>query len=157
MLSKILDHKYSWHIIIAIIILLAVYFFINKKNKDEQYELFLKAIDDPSTVSGESSDKAKYANAWDTSYYKKVKGASLLPQTSLSLYIDKIKKADKIGPMNDDQAVIDIFNKLTYKTQVSQLADAYKTKYSENLLDFIKGILKSSNLELVLNKVNSLK
>ncbi len=154
MLNKIFDHKYFWHITIVVIVVIAVYIFINKKNKDEQYELFMKAINDPSTVSGESADVAKYANAWDTSYYKKVKGAQLLPNTNLILYIDKIKKADTIGPVNDDQAVIDIFNKVTYKTQVSQLADAFKTKYKENLLDFLK-ILKKDNLELVLSKVNN--
>lgn len=157
MLNRVLDHKYSWHVIAVVVIAIVAFIYFNRRRKDEQYDLFLKAINDISTVTGKASDTAKFSNAWDTSAYKKVAGAQLLPQTSLSLYVDKIKKADTVGPFNDDQAVIDIFNKLTYKTQVSQLADAYKNKYKENLLDFIKSILKEDNLNLVLTKVNNLK
>ncbi len=156
MLSRILDNKYFWPTVATIIVIIIITIVLNKKKKKEQYALFLAAIGEAGTVSGEASDAAKYSNSFDPSYYKKVKGAQLLPQTSLALYRDKIYKADTLGPINDDQAVIDVFNKLTYKTQVSQLADAFQQKYKQNLLEFL-GMLKKDNLNLILTKVNGLK
>ncbi len=156
MVNKILDNKYFWPVVAATVAIVVVAVILNKRKKKEQYSLYLDAIRDPSTITGEASDAAKYGNAFDPSYYKKVKGAQLLPQTSLALYTDKIHKADTLGPINDDAAVIDVFNKLTHKTQASQLADAFQQKYKQNLLEFL-GMLKKDNLNLIIGKVNNLK
>ncbi len=155
-MNKILDYKYFWHIIVTIVIVVVLFVYLNKRKKKEQYALFLDAINDISTQSGDAADKAKYSNAFDPSYYKKVTGAQLLPQTSLTLYRDKIYKSDTTGPFNDDATVIDVFNKLTSKTQVSQLADAFQKQYKQNLLAFLN-MLKKENLNLILTKVNNLK
>ena len=57
---------------------------------------------------------------------------------------------------DDEDAVYAVFRKLKDKVQVSQVAKAYQSTYSKNLIDTIKDRLSEDEIKIILNIIGQI-
>jgi len=95
-------------------------------------------------------------NYFAPSYYKQFAGAPLLTVASANNLCATVYNA--AGFFNDDEsAVYGVFQSLTYKTQVSFLAERFYSLYGKSLLGYLNEFLNQSELATVANITQKLK
>jgi hypothetical protein len=98
-------------------------------------------------------------------YYKSIRLAKLMPVAQANAKAKAIY--DSITYLGNDYAkILAIFKTLTYKTQVSFLAQQFQTLYKQDLLEYLKSgksnflvqnALKEPQLQTIIELVNKLK
>jgi len=96
------------------------------------------------------------SNVFSPNYYKQFGNAHLLTVAS-ARGLNKII-FDAKGYFNDDEAAVyGVFGQLTYKTQVSFLADQFFLVYKQSLYGFLQNMFNDKELAQVAIIVNKLK
>jgi len=144
-MKKIIHSKYFVHFIIIAVMVVVITLYILKSKKEEQFNLTIKAIQDPSTIQGRNNSSTLSA-PFDPRYWKTKSGATLITSINVESFIKTIYDADRVGPFNDDDGVVGVFKKLGFVTQISYLSDKFQTKYRTDLYQYIKGFMKPENL-----------
>lgn len=98
-------------------------------------------------------------------YWKSVRKAFLIPQANVTAKAKAIH--DSINYLGNDYArILAIFKTLTYKTQVSFLADKFAQMYKSDLLDYLRNgksnflihnALSDNQVQTIIDLVNKLK
>jgi hypothetical protein len=98
-------------------------------------------------------------------YWRSVKKAFLIPQANVTAKAKAIY--DSINWLGNDYArILAIFKTLSYKTQVSFLADKFAQMYKTDLLDYLKNgksnflvqnALNDTQVQTIIDFVNKLK
>lgn len=101
----------------------------------------------------QTAGKEDYFNP---NYYKKVNGAKILTVAAAQMLSKKIY--DSKGVFNDDEAQLySAFQALTYKTQVSFLAEQFARIYNKSLYGYLDSFLNVTELGNVATICNKLK
>jgi len=101
----------------------------------------------------QAAGKEDYFNP---NYYKKVNGAKILTVAAAQMLSKKIY--DSKGFFNDDEAQLySAFQSLTYKTQVSFLAEQFARIYNKSLYGYLDSFLNVRELGNVATICNKLK
>ena len=96
------------------------------------------------------------SNVFSPNYYKGFSSAHLLTVASAQAIAKVIYDAK--GLFNDNEAAIyGAFQALTYKTQVSFLAEVFFNIYKQSLYGFLQNVLNTEELAQVATIVNKLK
>jgi len=95
-------------------------------------------------------------NYFSPAYYKQFAGAPLLTVNTANAYCATIYDAQ--GWFNDDEsAVYGVFHQLSYKTQVSWLAERFYALYGKSLLGYLNEFMNQSELATIANICQKLK
>lgn len=98
-------------------------------------------------------------------YWKSIRGAHLLPQASATAKAQAIFSSITYTG-NDYAKILAIFKTLTYKTQVSFLAQTFQTLYKQDLLEYLRNgksnflvhnALSENQVQTILDLVSKLK
>lgn len=96
------------------------------------------------------------SNVFSPNYYKGKSGAPLIT-VAKAFELGKIIY-DAKGYFNDDEAAVyGVFQQLSYKTQVSFLAEKFFDKYKVSLLGYLQSFLNETEMATVAAIVNKLK
>ena len=98
-------------------------------------------------------------------YWKQFKGAHILTQAQANAKADALYNAiTNLGPKFD--TILAVFKSLSYKTQVSFLADVFSRRYKRDLLDYLQNgrsnflvhnALREDSLSTILQLVENMK
>jgi len=158
MLNKIINHKYFWKVIIAIIIVVALTLYFNKKSKEEQFDLLMKAVNNDKSATGTAAD-LKISDAFNPRYWTQVKGAKVITSAATKDMINFIwdaKSPSFKNPTRDDEAgVVAKLKSLGYKTQVSYLADQFYKAKNRDLYSYLESFMNNTIGKNYMEDVNS--
>lgn len=109
---------------------------------------------DPKTTA--ALNQLQNSNVFSPNYYKGFGSAHLLTVASAQNIAKIIYDAK--GLFNDDEAAIyGAFQALSYKTQVSFLAEVFFNQYKQSLYGFLQNVLNETELAQVANIISKLK
>lgn len=114
------------------------------------------------------NEAAASKNYWSPNYYKEVMqqyGSAHILTYNGAVALSKDIYEALAHVFDEDDIVIGIFQKLTYKTQVSYLADIFQQKYGKSLYTYLlngggwswASGMKTANLTIVNNLVKQMK
>lgn len=145
-MKNIIHHKYFWKVIVIIIIIAALALYFNKKNKEEQFELLMQAVNESKGSTGTVSD-LKTSDAFNPRYWGQLKSPKIITSSAakdLVNFIWDAKSPSAKNPIRDDeQGVIAKFKTLGYKTQVSYLADQFFKVKGRDLYQYLDGFMNN--------------
>lgn len=147
MIKDIIKHKHFAKIMIVVIVIVVIAIYVRKAKKEEQFEELMKAVKDPSNVTGTAED-LKSDVAFDPNYYKSL-GTEFNKRHNLggkegdiakSIFVTKANA--RIGVLKDyEQDALSALSKLKSKSEVSYISKVFNDKYGERLIDFLKSYM----------------
>ncbi len=160
MLSKIIGHKHFWKVVIVIVIIAALSLYFNKKNKEEQFQLLMQAVNESKGSIGSAED-LKTSDPFNPRYWKTVSNAKVITSAivnDLVKFIWDAKAPSVKNPITDDEkGVLAKFRTLGYKTQVSYLAEKFLAAKSRDLYEYLNSFMSKDDMEALKNIVNGMK
>lgn len=140
---------------VGLLIVGSTFLSIRQRKRDQKTSKLLTQIKKQLATTANNLDAE---NAFDIYYLTKVlqnvNGQVIaMSKSSATSYAKQINKAwgAWYEGGDDEDAVYAIFRKLKDKVQVSQVAKAYQSTYSKNLIDTIKNRLSEDEIKIILN------
>jgi hypothetical protein len=108
----------------------------------------IKTQDEKNQEKQEQDYSSSATSPFNPNYYKSVSGAQLVTKANAQAIAQTLYDAH--GLFNDDeQAVYGALRQLSYKTQLSWVADVFYQQYQQDLYQYLRNFLDDSEMSIV--------